>query len=1175
MDRSIFATIALWWLANAIATISSKSVMIKEEASTWDLRWVELTALQQLVGAAVAAVWLKAVVRTSLHPANASKRVMFIATLGNVGGSLAINIAYAFISSSTVQVIKSCEPMFAMALTITLYKTQSAFDFRTILSALLMIIGAATFVLMDTSVNFVGIAAALTSSIAFPIHRVFMNKLSPAESWESNLQNYAVISLYSLLLLVPVLGVKVAIVRGLFSLTLQSLVSAVAYATYSIAAIAALHIVIPQTHSMLSVLKFLVVIVANIVYFYTPVSMSMSAGLLVLFIGLLLYNAPANTSKINNTWILRYVYTVSFVVICISMASFLNKERIEPILSKVDLYVVKHDVVEKSPKHMCPPSQHRISTAWVFDRPISEGLLSNFQDLSDTHACVPFHVYCGTSQCVDAVLKLNNPNITAEFLVVSTIVKGTPLEHWLAQHPINKVLAGVEFENHLHEVVRLGILWSRGGIYVDPTVRVRGSLVFTLPKCRNAWMGRNQVNNKPGLLDVSYFPKHHPFIGELVKHFVGEYPTFEKVREGVSFHLNFRKVIWKTYTAITESCHKPVLALQLRLKRLTASKQPLSDHYGTLSYRSYLQTCSLDDGMQGFPGLQFLPFIDRFIERDILALSAGSDNITTFFNGCWGVTGSSWPPPDNISPVMLSLHIDKSVQHLWAQEKSYLVKNAPIGCQDSSTLNFLKRHNIEAYFSGPLSLMTKNPNAGVKRTEDIYIINVERKVAHLLPLSVRSNAVTVRQDPEQDIHSLARYVAAYTLLETLGSAKLVITQCIHYALPCVAMGTPVIFINPNITTGEKVQTDNFTEAVELNSLFHTVDLHNTSMEDAKRWLYHFAWLNPPPNPNAGTAMRLKATAWSAISQHQALNDAAHKFGLFPLSPRTRSTDDQVVFHLVFTTAKSDNIELRGDSSGNIKGMFNWRHWRSLESVFFHHPFAKVIIHSNTLPQSEFNVLTEVGYSIEVRKYNLKELLVGSPAESFIENFDKLKEGHWYANEANLLRLLTLYNSGGVYMDPDVAIVRPVDSLPKNVIAWEDTHNESTNGAFMRFEKGNPFIKACLVEFADTFDGTKWGFNCPQLLTRVWRRSFENSTDVSVLDYTSFYMFFYDDVKEQCFQETSGPTFDSNVEILREKAYVVHLNSKMTGDEGIDSKLVEGTICKHLLNSFCILCNKQY
>jgi len=129
----------------------------------------------------------------------------------------------------------------------------------------------------------------------------------------------------------------------------------------------------------------------------------------------------------------------------------------------------------------------------------------------------------------------------------------------------------------------------------------------------------------------------------------------------------------------------------------------------------------------------------------------------------------------------------------------------------------------------------------------------------------------------------------------------------------------------------------------------------------------------------------------------------------------------------------------GDS---MKGFFSWRHWRCIESIFFHHPHARVIIHSNTLLQSEFDVLTEAGYKLEVQSYNLEELVEESPAWKFTEKLQEAKRGQfWYSHRTDLLRYLILFKWGGVYMDTDVIIVRPVDSLRTNVIAYEDPYHK--------------------------------------------------------------------------------------------------------------------------------------
>ena len=216
--------------------------------------------------------------------------------------------------------------------------------------------------------------------------------------------------------------------------------------------------------------------------------------------------------------------------------------------------------------------------------------------------------------------------------------------------------------------------------------------------------------------------------------------------------------------------------------------------------------------------------------------------------------------------------------------------------------------------------MIKNPNIGRRRTENIYLVDVKSEFTQILPLEVQEKAITVTHNMKDTnmYDSLARFTAAYQLMETYASAKLVITQRIHCALPCVAMGTPVIFINsPVMPGGGGTKTKSSSRTVGLTPLFHTVDLYAASMESARGWLN-----NPPPNPNTSLMMRLRATAWNVIRQNQALYDAAHKFGLLPFSPPDPPSSDQLLFHLVFTTSNTTNIELM-KHGGSMKGFFSW------------------------------------------------------------------------------------------------------------------------------------------------------------------------------------------------------------------------------------------------------------
>ena len=86
----------------------------------------------------------------------------------------------------------------------------------------------------------------------------------------------------------------------------------------------------------------------------------------------------------------------------------------------------------------CVPSltlERRITTAWVFERPIPHDVITNIEALVDQNPDVPVYVYCGTTKCVHAITELGNVNIIIQFLKVTNIVRDTSLAYWLAQHP--------------------------------------------------------------------------------------------------------------------------------------------------------------------------------------------------------------------------------------------------------------------------------------------------------------------------------------------------------------------------------------------------------------------------------------------------------------------------------------------------------------------------------------------------------------------------------------------------------------------------------------------------------------------------------------------------------------------------------------------------------------------
>ena len=1158
--------VAVWWITNTIATIASKRVMQSDADSIYsagftdafkDLRWVELTLFQHSMGALLAGVWVKASGK-SIWPAQTRDQVLLIcvASLGNVVGNMFTNAAYALVSSSTAQVIKACEPLFTFGLMFMLYRNYASLDFSTFLSVAIIVLGAGSFLMKDATFNVWGMVAAMISNTAFPTRNIFLKKLS--DIWESPVQKFTVMSTYSALLALPLWLVKVLAVSGISTGKMSdSFISSFFHSTYNLASITVLESVNPVTHAILNISKRLFVILTNVVYFHIPFTVHMLISLLVLLAGCYLYRLKGNSTIIAKCLLFAFFLLYLLLPYPYSLCCQSSHESTTDTVSLVPITISSH-APGKCVRHT------RISTAWIYDGQVPEVVLENIEYFAHQNPDTPVHVFCGTAQCVQAVSGLGNAFIVAEFLVLPTIMDGLPIRDWLAQHAFNKIIAGKEFEDHLQDAVAIGLLWKYGGFYINPRFRVAGKLAY--PECLNntsAW-----VSEELGDVEFfisAYFSKQHPLLDGLAQVFVREYPI--KRDKHTPFKFNFHS---RALSLIENWCHSCFDSLNKGVtfeKREMKRRVSAASHFATLSYESRVSStgvANLGDEVQGFPGLGFLPYRDKFLERDAIAEYASKGNVTAFLNAWWGVGAASWPPPKTVHPIMLSIHLSGSVEAVWGRHPEYLRQREPIGCRDSGTLKFMERKGVKAFFSGCMTLLMTNPFVGAKRNDKIYFVDLSKAYVKMLPLAIQEQGIMLKHNMKNprtsDVYS--RFTAAYDLMKKYGEAKLVITQRIHCALPCVAMNTPVVFINSaGMPGGGGSSKKGSARTAGLTPLFHSIDFYKMNKAEALNWIAQFPWDNPPPNPNPSMMMRLRASAWNIIRKNKPLYDAGRKFGLIPMSPPVMSQEKRHIFHFVFATPVS---------GGNVT--LNWRRWRSIESVFYHHPTSEVVVHTNCLSQDTFDVLTEAGYLIKVANYNLKGLLTGSPAENLSLYRDVATAGNWSRREAEVLRFLILYQQGGVYMDSDVILVRPINVLPANSVGWGDNRNSTVSAAFMMFEKGHPYLKSSLEEFVKNYRSGDSTVSA-DILTGVWRR---NANAMHVLPYYFFYAVIDSNYTAQhCFEDRSGVAFNTNTDIIKTKAYSVKIDSKSISLTGAGNVLIKGTICGKLLSDYCVLCSNVY
>eukprot|EP00938_MAST-03A_sp_MAST-3A-sp1_P004873 g4873.t1 len=190
-------------------------------------------------------------------------------------------------------------------------------------------------------------------------------------------------------------------------------------------------------------------------------------------------------------------------------------------------------------------------------------------------------------------------------------------------------------------------------------------------------------------------------------------------------------------------------------------------------------------------------------------------------------------------------------------------------------------------------------------------------------------------------------------------------------------------------------------------------------------------------------------------------------------------------------------------------------------------------YSNSLHDEMFqNWRSEFGYDIHVKRYDIEAMLRESVASKpeygdlLLHFFETLRaQPIRYPNvEADLIRLLALLSHGGVYLDLDAIVLRPLHGLT-NVAAWEgdvpdsllsasqcaqETGTKCTIGnAVLIFDSGNTFLESCLIrwlrKYTDTGGRLNWEYAGEVLTDTFWENEFEEST-LRVLSRKSFYFY---------------------------------------------------------------------
>lgn len=225
--------------------------------------------------------------------------------------------------------------------------------------------------------------------------------------------------------------------------------------------------------------------------------------------------------------------------------------------------------------------------------------------------------------------------------------------------------------------------------------------------------------------------------------------------------------------------------------------------YGLMYYKS---TDNIGDDIQTYVAIKYLPHIDYYIDREALSCFVPKEKeyVSMIMNGWYIHNKLAWPPSPYINPLLISMHFkdleetDVGDSYLKEFGGEFLKRYEPVGARDIETQKRLSRNGIKSYFSGCMTLtLEKFPN--IDKKEKICLVDVNEKVIEKVKentkheIEILTHFLNPQETEKKSISQ--RMSDVENLLKKYQESKLVITNRLHVALPCVALGTSVIVLH--------------------------------------------------------------------------------------------------------------------------------------------------------------------------------------------------------------------------------------------------------------------------------------------------------------------------------------------------------------------------------------------
>ncbi len=213
----------------------------------------------------------------------------------------------------------------------------------------------------------------------------------------------------------------------------------------------------------------------------------------------------------------------------------------------------------------------------------------------------------------------------------------------------------------------------------------------------------------------------------------------------------------------------------------------------------YRQSTNLGDEIQSIAADRFLPKVDLRVNRDSMAVTELGEPHLAIMNGWYShFPKTCFPPTKNFVPVIYSMHIS-DWNNSWDHFKTpacvdYLKSHGPVGCRDPRTRDVLLEMGVDAFHSSCVTLTLPKRTSEPKSPRTFFVDLPEARIdGRKLPDKIKKNAIAVSHLTQDIFGPDLKFKMANKLLQTYRNhGGLIVTSRLHCALPCIAMGIPVI-----------------------------------------------------------------------------------------------------------------------------------------------------------------------------------------------------------------------------------------------------------------------------------------------------------------------------------------------------------------------------------------------